>query len=138
MKKLHLPTIPKPLELEDDDLDNILEHLETLAKAGELYRVADMQYRSGYIQDAIKMIENSANLGWVEAQFRIALEYGSGKNIKKDENMAVHWLTKASNNEHAKAQLFLSMHLEKGIGCEKDIEQSQYWLKKSNEPRDHI
>ena len=62
-----------------------------------------------------------AEQGKAEAQYRLALHYEYGLDVKKDMSKAVIWYRKAAIQGHALAQNNLGQCYAYGVGVEKDV-----------------
>ncbi|MDD4393309.1 MAG: trypsin-like peptidase domain-containing protein [Desulfobacterales bacterium] len=81
--------------------------------------------------DTVKIL---AEQGDAEAQFNMAMMYGNGKGVPKDLKEAVHWLKKAAERGHIKAQSCLGgLYVDGDEGLPQDYEKGVYWYTKAAE-----
>ncbi|WP_372474147.1 hypothetical protein AB4865_02430 [Capnocytophaga sp. ARDL2] len=67
-------------------------------------------------KEGFSFIQESAEQGYPEAQFFMAISYLKGKGVEKSVEDAVDWIEKAAKQGHSKAQGYLGYFLQKGIG----------------------
>lgn len=68
----------------------------------------------GIAQDSAKGFQytlKSAEHGFINAQYRVAVLYGSGQDTPKDIDKSRHWYSKAAKQGHTKAQYELAVSL---------------------------
>jgi len=63
----------------------------------------------------------AAIAGDMSAQYEIAVRFGDGRGVPRDERQAAHWLELAAKQGLAPAQFRLGGYYEKGIGVKKDL-----------------
>ena len=63
----------------------------------------------------------AAIAGDMSAQYEIAVRFGEGRGVARDERQAVYWLDLAAKQGLAPAQFRLGGYYEKGIGVKKDF-----------------
>jgi len=63
----------------------------------------------------------AAIAGEMSAQYEIAVRFGEGRGVPRDERQAANWLELAAKQGLAPAQFRLGGYYEKGIGVKKDI-----------------
>jgi len=63
----------------------------------------------------------AAIAGDMSAQYEIAVRFGDGRGVPRDERQAAYWLELAAKQELAPAQFRLGGYYEKGIGVKKDL-----------------
>ncbi len=73
----------------------------------------------------------SALKGDIDAQFKIAMMYGTGTNIKKNEKEAFRWLHKSAFNGHLQAKYLMGLSFKQGTGVKIQKELARYWFKKA-------
>jgi len=59
--------------------------------------------------------------GDMSAQYEIAVRFGEGRGVPRDERQAAYWLALAAKQGLAPAQFRLGGYYEKGIGVKKDL-----------------
>jgi len=73
-------------------------------------------------------LKNLADQGNAEAQRRLGIAYANGSGgIQKNNESAMHWLTKAALNDDNEAQLYLAAQYYKGEIVEKSTYMSYAW-----------
>lgn len=83
--------------------------------------------------ETIKLFNNSAELGNVKAQMKLAEFYKKGKYVKKNKKIRFKWLLCAANNGFREAQEQVAECLEKGYGVKKNNPKAYYWYKRAAE-----
>jgi len=63
----------------------------------------------------------AAIAGDMSAQYEIAVRFGDGRGVPRDERQAAYWLELAAKQGLAPAQFRLGGYYEKGIGVKKDL-----------------
>ena len=63
----------------------------------------------------------AAIAGDMSAQYEIAVRFGEGRGVARDERQAAYWLDLAAKQGLAPAQFRLGGYYEKGIGVKKDL-----------------
>ena len=58
-----------------------------------------------------------------------------GGGVAQDKKQAVHWYTKAAEQDDADAQQNLSVMYARGEGVARDATKSRYWARKARESR---
>ncbi len=76
------------------------------------------------VEEAVKLLESSAESGHKEAAFDLAFLYLNGTKLGKDRVKALHWLTRSAEMGQVDAQYFLGMAYKKS-----DPKQAAAWLK---------
>eukprot|EP00984_Skeletonema_dohrnii_P026578 scaffold15922_cov104-Skeletonema_dohrnii-CCMP3373.AAC.9 len=69
-----------------------------------------VQYKKGDYSSAIEYCSKAAELGNVEANFKLALLYHNGQGVEKDSEMAMHHLEEAAIGGHPTARYNLGVH----------------------------
>jgi localization factor PodJL len=67
------------------------------------------------------LLRAAAVAGDVAAQYEIAVRFGDGRGVPRDERQAAYWLELAAKQGSAPAQFRLGGYYEKGIGVKKDL-----------------
>ena len=67
-------------------------------------------YRKGHYSRAVAFFTKAAELGFVDAHFKLALLYHDGEGVAKDEGKAVHHLEEAAIAGHPIARYNLGVH----------------------------
>jgi len=73
-------------------------------------------------------LEESANNGDPDAQFKLGTSYLNGEGHPKDTTKALLWLTYAGINHHGPAQLSLGVVYFHGWGVPADPLSAKYWF----------
>ncbi|MDA1277558.1 MAG: tetratricopeptide repeat protein [Verrucomicrobia bacterium] len=80
--------------------------------------------------------KTKAENGDAEAQFDLAVMLACGEGEARDYGQAIHWYTKAADQDHSMAQLNLGMMYSQGQGVVRDEAQAIGWITKSAEHGD--
>jgi len=67
------------------------------------------------------VLRAAAIAGDMAAQYEIAVRFGDGRGVPRDERQAAYWLELAAKQGLAPAQFRLGGYYEKGIGVKKDL-----------------
>ena len=67
------------------------------------------------------VLRGAAVAGDMSAQYEIAVRYGEGRGVPRNERQAAYWLELAAKQGLAPAQFRLGGYYEKGIGVKKDL-----------------
>jgi len=73
----------------------------------------------------------SALKGNINAQFDVAMMYGTGSHVEKNERKAFTWLHKAAYNGHVQAKYLMGVSFKQGIGVKVQKELARYWFRKA-------
>src|SRR5262249_58229315 len=66
-------------------------------------------------------LRTAAIAGDMSAQYQIAVRFGEGRGVPRDERQAAHWLEIAAKQGLAPAQIRLGGYYERGIGVTKGL-----------------
>lgn len=77
------------------------------------------------------LLQESAELGYSEAMYQLALCHRSGYGAVKDEVRAYKWFRVAAEAGHPWARFNLGVALSKGLGVEADHEEARVWLERA-------
>lgn len=80
---------------------------------------------------AFELFKKSAELGYMPAQYNVALMYAEGEGVAHNEAEAVRWYLKAANQGDADALFSLGRHYETGRGVAKDPLTASMWYEKA-------
>ncbi len=69
--------------------------------------------------------------GNINAQFDVAMMYGTGSNVEKNERKAFTWLHKAAYNGHVEAKYLMGVSFKQGTGVRVQKELARYWFRKA-------
>lgn len=75
--------------------------------------------------------KKAAEKGNVNAQFDLAMMYGTGSEVKKNERTAFNWLHKSALNGHVQAKYLMGISFQQGTGVRVQKELARYWFKKA-------
>ncbi|QTR51608.1 tetratricopeptide repeat protein [Candidatus Thiothrix anitrata] len=109
--------------------------LEPLATKGD----PEAQYKLGLLgvegaittNAAILWMQKSADQGYSDAQFSLALSYLQGDGVGKDAPTGYKWLKKAAISNNPLAQYLLGRDLYEGSGIKQNIQEGISWLVKA-------
>jgi TPR repeat protein len=73
----------------------------------------------------------SALKGNINAQFDVAMMYGTGSNVEKNERKAFNWLHKAAYNGHVEAKYLMGVSFKQGTGVRVQKDLARYWFRKA-------
>jgi uncharacterized protein len=117
-----------------------------LAKQGDSKAqfILSLHYRSDEfvakdLEKANKLLFESANNGYAEAEYMLGSSYNSPKNqFQLDHKKAVQWLQRAAKHGHIEAQYELGEHYHMGLGIKKDLISSYLWLKLASRNNSYV
>jgi hypothetical protein len=87
-------------------------------------------------KSTIPAIEQAAEAGDAEAQFKLGALYANGKRVKQDSKAAARWLRKAAKQGWAAAQTLLGWCYAGGNGVGKDMAEAMQWYSAAAEAGD--
>jgi len=97
--------------------------------------LADVQYKMALDNKdpakASTWLMKAADQGHADAQYKVALNYLTGKEESKDPTQAVSWLIKAANQNHADAQYELGCCYMRGTGVAENKNLAINWFEKA-------
>ncbi len=97
-----------------------------------IYLLGKMHLDAGEDARAADLLREAAEAKDRDAQYRLALLYGVGRGVGKDERLAVHWLRKAADQRQAEAQFLLAAVYARGLyGVARDDIEAADWLRRS-------
>lgn len=76
----------------------------------------------------IAELQELAEKGDAEAQYKLGSAYQLGEGVPQNELQAVHWITKAANQNYGDAQFNLGMVYRGGFGVPVDYVTAYMWL----------
>lgn len=84
------------------------------------------------LNEALVWYRKSADGGYADAQYRVAVAYVYGVGgYRRDHKAAIQWLSRAGENGHRKSQKFLVRIYETGeLGVTPDEKKASYWSEK--------
>lgn len=97
-----------------------------------LYLLGVLHLDGGNDAQAAALLRQAAEAKDRDAQYRLALLYGAGRGVDKDEKLAMQWLRKAAGQRQAEAQYFLAAAYSRGLyGLARDDVAAADWLRRS-------
>jgi len=87
-------------------------------------------------KSTIPAIEQAAEAGDAEAQFKLGALYANGKGVKQDSRAAARWLRKAAKQGWTAAQTLLGWCYAGGNGVSKDMAEAMQWYSTAAEAGD--
>ena len=79
----------------------------------------------------IRILEEKAINGDIEAQFNLGFMYAKGQGVRQDYQKALEWYEKAANQGDTKAQYNLGFMFNKGQGLRQDYRKAAEWYEKA-------
>jgi TPR repeat protein len=76
-------------------------------------RIDDMEYTN-------RLWRRSAEMGLRHACYNLAVSYGVGRGIEKDDQQAAFWMKRAADQLYVPAMFDFAMMLRDGVGVDKD------------------
>lgn len=97
-----------------------------------LYLLGRLHLDAGHDEQAAGVLREAAEAKERDAQYRLALLYGAGRGVEKDEKLAMQWVRKAADQRQAEAQYFLAAAYSRGLyGLRRDDIAAAEWLRRS-------
>jgi len=94
--------------------------------------VGDRYYYAHDLQESAKWYLKSAEQGYADGEFKIALAYLDGEGVIQSDSLGVSWLKKAAENEHPDAQDAMAIICGFGKnGVQKDEREFVKWAMKA-------
>lgn len=81
-------------------------------------------------------LQSQADQGDAQAQFGLALQYGSAAGVELDFTQAARWYRKAADQEHTLAQYNLGTMFARGQGVPQDETAAANWMRRAAEGGD--
>ncbi len=104
----------------------------SLSSDNDIFSEAEKANSPSKIKKLYYKASSLASNGDANAQYLLYALFLFGEGTPKDDVFALHWLTMAAKNEHAKAQYELAQIYYQGRhGLKKDTLKGDYWLNKS-------
>ena len=108
---------------------------QTLSREEQLFQQAMVYFMGdGVEQDkkkAFELCQQSAEMGYVIAQFNLAVFYYNGDGVARDEKQVFYWMEKAAQQNHLQAIIQLSKCYRMGLGVKRDDAKGVEWLEKA-------
>jgi hypothetical protein len=97
-----------------------------------LYLLGILHLDGGNEPQAASLLRQAAEAKNRDAQYRLALLYGAGRGVEKDEKLAMQWMRQAADQRQAEAQYFLAAAYSRGLyGLRRDDIAAAEWLRRS-------
>jgi TPR repeat protein len=96
---------------------------------GKMYR-NDQDLKHDYPK-AMKLFQQAAAQGSVEAQYQIAELYEFGEGVARDPAEAMKWFRQAAENGNAEAQFEIGVRCAQGRDAKQDYAEALQWLQKA-------
>lgn len=87
-------------------------------------------------KSTIPAIEQAAEAGDAESQFKLGALYANGKGVTQDSNTAAKWLRKSAKQGWVPAQTLLAWCYAGGNGVSQDMGEALEWYSKAAEQGD--
>lgn len=87
-------------------------------------------------KSTIPAIEQAAEAGDAEAQFKLGALYANGKGVRQDSKAAARWLRKSAKQGWTAAQTLLGWCYAGGNGVGKDMAEAMQWYSTAAEAGD--
>jgi len=128
MKHLLIFLILTIFSLASNPFDTLVEKRPQESKTIEI--VIKIETKSKNSQKFHKTYQ-SALQGDINAQFDVAMMYGTGINVEKNEREAFNWLHKSAFNGHVQAKYLMGLSFKQGTGVRVQKDLARYWFKKA-------
>jgi phage gp29-like protein len=86
--------------------------------------------------DKLPALLRKAEAGDSEAQFELGYIYANGRNVPKDEKLAVEWYRKAADQGHIPAQVNLGVMYDSGLGTPENVRSAFELFRKTADQGD--
>ncbi len=103
----------------------LFEKAAAMNHSGALYNLGVMAVENSAGPDfdkAAAYFKSSAQLGYPDAAYELALCYRNGKGVPQDDQLAAFWMERAASEDNVPAEVEFAIMLFNGIGVEKDEE----------------
>ena len=109
----------------------VAEECESKAcNSAEEYYSNGMSFNAaGQFDKAAQCYTRAAEMGHVQAQYNLAICYGSGLGVQQDFQKALMWYVKSAEAGYCMSQLALAQQYEAGLGVEQDYTKAFEWYK---------
>lgn len=108
---------------------------QTLSREEQLYQQSMAYFTGdGVEQDkrkAFELCQQSAEMGFVYAQFNLAVFYFNGDGVDRNPEMVFYWMQKAAMQNHLQGIIQLSKCYRMGLGVKRDDAKGIEWLEKA-------
>lgn len=128
---------------DDDQAMAMLREAAQRGHPGAIYELADAMWhgRGGLKMNqprALSYYMSSAELGYADAEFEIAMAYANGVGVMPDRSKSLVWLRKAAEHGNHAAQVFLADALADGAQGAIDWVGAVAWYRKAAEAGDDL
>jgi TPR repeat protein len=115
----------------DSNKDDLIKQAKNGDKVAQ-YTLANLLFaqridKEKYDDEVIYWYKQSAQQGYVKAQFALAMVYKELDNYKE----VINWLEKAAEQNHAQAQYYLGVEYRSGFWIHYDHTKAKHWLMKA-------
>ena len=94
-------------------------------------RAIQQALRVGSFEEAVRLLEKSANGGNAEAAYQLSSLFRNGRGVARDDVSAFHWMQEAAKTGHVKAQYAVGQMYLAGVGVVSDRAKAELWLNKA-------
>ena len=85
-----------------------------------------------YLKEAVFWLQKAAELGYAEAQVKLARMYAEGDGVEQNTGLMLSWYIKAAKQGNKTAQQALGVIYSTGLyGAPKDIDEAEYWFEQA-------
>ncbi len=107
-------------------------HARAIGLPAVLIGISALLFPSTRLQahQSLDEVRAQAEQGDAEAQFNLAVLYGSGDSVPQDWAEAARWLRLAADQEHAPGQSALGLVYREGLGVPQDDAEAVRWLRR--------
>jgi hypothetical protein len=105
------------------------DHPDFQVTLGKMYR-QEQPLKQNYSK-AMKLFQQAAAQGSVEAQYQIAELYDFGEGVARDTAEAMKWFRQAAENGYAEAQFDIGVRCAQGRDAKQDYAEALGWLQKA-------
>ena len=112
-----------------------------ISKAIELYRQAaemdfpQAQYNLAFLlndeKESLEWLTKSAENGYKDAQYELAIQYLYGYGVRQDMNKSVYWFEESAKNGHKIGQYKLGLMYDTGEGVRQNLSKAAQLYKQS-------
>lgn len=105
------------------------DHPDFQVLLGKMY-VNDRDLKKNY-SEAMKLFQQAAAQGSVEAQYQIGERYDFGEGVPQNSAEAMKWYRQAAENGYAEAQFEIGVRCAQGRDVKQDYAEALQWLQKA-------
>jgi len=96
-----------------------------------IFSLASNPFNNLESSNKFNLAYQSALKGNIDAQFDVAMMYGTGINVKKNKREAFNWLHKSAFNGHVQAKYLMGVSFKQGTGVRVQKDLARYWFRKA-------